>query len=86
MTNPRLQTKYRTEVRDALLGVEAPVPVTLDAVDRYEGKPLAAGSAAVTVRVRLQPDKQSLTEEAIEAYRQGLIETLTGKLGLEIRG
>ena len=74
------------EVREALLRVKAPVPVGLEAVDRYEGKPLPPGSAAVTVRIRLQPDKTSLTEETIETYRQELIRTLTAGLALEIRG
>jgi len=60
--------------------------VSIDAVDRYQGKPLKAGSAAITVRVRLQPDRTSLTEEIIEAYRQSLVDRLTGPLGLEIRG
>ncbi len=73
------------EVRDALTAVEAPVPASIEAVDRYEGKPLAAGSAAVTVRVRLQPDRTSLTEETIEEYRRRLVDELTGPLGLEIR-
>lgn len=73
------------EVRDALSAVPAPVPASIEAVDRYEGKPLAPGSAAVTVRVRLQPDRTSLTEETIEAYRQQLLDQLTGPLGLEIR-
>ncbi|NIM01524.1 MAG: hypothetical protein GTN89_11860, partial [Acidobacteria bacterium] len=74
------------EVREALAAVAAPVPVGIDAVDRYEGKPLPAGSAAVTLRVRLQPDRASLTEETIEEYRQRLVNELTGPLGLEIRG
>jgi len=73
------------EVRDALCAVPAPVPASIEAVDRYEGKPLPQGSAAVTVRVRLQPDRTSLTEETIEAYRQRLLDQLTGPLGLEIR-
>ncbi len=62
------------------------MPASIEAVDRYEGRPLAAGSAAVTVRVRLQPDRTSLTDEIIEAYRQRLVDELTGPLGLEIRG
>jgi phenylalanyl-tRNA synthetase beta chain len=74
------------EVLEALTAVPSPVPVSIEAVDRYEGKPLAAGSAAVTVRVRLQPAGTSLTEETIEAFRKQLIEQLTGPLGLEIRG
>jgi len=60
--------------------------VSIEAVDRYEGKPLAPGSAAVTVRVRLQPDRASLTEDTIETYRKQLVDQLTGPLGLEIRG
>jgi phenylalanyl-tRNA synthetase beta subunit len=74
------------EVRDALRAVPAPVPVSIEAVDRYLGKPLPAGTSAVTVRVRLQPDRTSLTDETIEAYRQRLLDQLTGPLGLEIRG
>ena len=74
------------EVHDALAGVPAPVPASIEAIDRYQGKPLAPGSAAVTVRVRLQPDRTSLTEETIEAYRKQLVDQLTGPLGLEIRG
>ena len=73
------------EVRTALGAVPSPVPVRIDAVDRYEGQPLPEGSAALTVRVRLQPDRTSLTEETIEAYRQSLVRELTGPLGLEIR-
>jgi phenylalanyl-tRNA synthetase beta chain len=74
------------EVRDALRAIPSPVPARIDAVDRYEGQPLPEGSAAVTVRVRLQPDRTSLTEETIEAYRRQLVDELTGPLGLEIRG
>jgi phenylalanyl-tRNA synthetase beta subunit len=73
------------EVHEALSAVPSPVPASIEAVDRYLGKPLSAGSAAITVRVRLQPDRTSLTEETIEAYRQQLVDQLTGPLGLEIR-
>ena len=74
------------EVHAGLSAVPAPVPVSIEAVDRYEGKPLAPGSAAVTVRVRLQPDRASLTEDTIETYRKQLVDQLIGTLGLEIRG
>jgi len=74
------------DVHEALLAVPAPAPVRIDAIDRYEGKPLPTGSSAVTVRVRLQPDQSSLTDDKIEAYRLKLLACLTGPLGLKIRG
>jgi phenylalanyl-tRNA synthetase beta chain len=73
------------EVSEALNAIPSPVPVRIEAIDRYQGKPLEEGSAAITVRVRLQPNKTSLTEETIETYRQQLLDQLTGPLGLEIR-
>jgi len=57
--------------------VPAPAPATFDAVDRYEGPPLGAGEAALTVRVCLQPLERSLEEDAIEGYRRGLIDALS---------
>jgi phenylalanyl-tRNA synthetase beta chain len=74
------------EVLDSLCSLPSPVAVNIEAVDRYQGKPLAPGDAAITVRIRLQPDRTSLTDEIIEAYRQSLVDQLRGPLGLEIRG
>jgi phenylalanyl-tRNA synthetase beta chain len=76
---------YRSIV-ETLAGVDSPAAVTFEAIDRYEGQPLAAGESSLTVRVRLQPDKETLTDLEIEAYRAALIASLDRELGLRIRG
>ena len=77
-------TPYRRAV-DTMTEVEAPAPVVFEVVDRYEGPPLAAGNHSLTVRVTLQPDERTLTEDEIEAYRQKLVRRLDRKLGIKIR-
>lgn len=73
------------EVLQTLNTIDPPVRVRIDAVDRYQGPPLPAGSASLTLRVTLQPDDRSLTEEQIEGYRSRLVQALEQKLGLKIR-
>ena len=73
------------DVVQTLESVDAPAAATFHAIDRYEGPPLAGGEASLTVRVSLQPEGRSLTEERIEGYRVALIEALQRELGLTIR-
>ena len=73
-------------VLEVLGGVAAPAPATFAAVDRYQGPPLAADEAAVTVRVRLQPTEKTLTDPETEGYRQQLAAALEQELGVRLRG
>ncbi|HKQ61862.1 MAG TPA: hypothetical protein VJS92_11245, partial [Candidatus Polarisedimenticolaceae bacterium] len=73
------------EVLDVLRAVPAPAPVDFEPVDRYSGPPLAQDEVSLTVRVRLQPAAESLTEERVESYRQQLIEALASRLGIGLR-
>jgi phenylalanyl-tRNA synthetase beta chain len=66
--------------------VEAPAPVTFEAIDRYRGKPLAEGESSLTVRVTLQPLEQTLTDAETEGYREALVARLEERLGVKIRG
>lgn len=72
-------------VRATLDHVTPPAPVTIQAVDRYEGAPLAPGEASLTVRFVLQPSAKTLTDEEIDGYRRELIDALRQGLGLRIR-
>ncbi len=72
-------------VQATMTAVQAPAPVEFSAVDRYEGPPLAPGEFALTVRLVLQPDERTLTEDEIEAYRRELVRRLDGELGIKIR-
>ena len=72
-------------VVSALREVPAPAPVTFEALDRYEGRPLADGQTSLTVRVTLQPRDRTLTDEKIEGYRRALVGVLGEALGLRIR-
>jgi len=74
------------EIQTALDAITPPVSVEMTVVDRYRGKPLAENEAAITLRFRLQPSEESLTEAVIEDYRTRLIACLTDDLGLQIRG
>jgi phenylalanyl-tRNA synthetase beta chain len=65
-------------VAERLARVVPPVPATFLPVDRYAGPPLGAGESSLTVRVTLQPDERTLTEDEIEAYRRALIAALGG--------
>jgi phenylalanyl-tRNA synthetase beta chain len=47
---------------EVLASVPAPAPARFEPVDRYEGAPLEPGSAALTVRVRLEPTERTLTD------------------------
>jgi len=68
----------------ALERVDSPVPTKFSAVDRYVGAPLAQGESSVTVRVILQPEATTLTEDEIESYRTALLAAVSD-LGLKIR-
>jgi phenylalanyl-tRNA synthetase beta chain len=58
----------------ALAAVPAPAPVRFEALDRYQGEPLAPGEVSITVRVILQPMERTLTDVETEAYRKALVE------------
>ena len=75
---------YET-VRSALLEIPAPAPVSIDAVDRYEGPPLEPGESSLTVRVTLKPSERTLTDAEIEGYRQALVSAVEKRCGLKIR-
>lgn len=70
----------------ALRGVAAPAPVRFEAVDRYEGSPLAEGESSLTVRVILQPSEATLTDPEVERYRSALIAAAEREAGARIRG
>jgi phenylalanyl-tRNA synthetase beta chain len=79
-----------TDVRfDAVLQrlreAKAPAPVRFDVIDRYVGKPLAAREVSITVRVTLQPQEKTLTDEETEAFRQELVRILTEEMGIRLR-
>lgn len=73
------------DVLRALASVDSPAPVEFWPVDRYEGPPLSAGEASLTVRFRLQPERKTLTDPETESYREALVRELDG-LGVKIRG
>jgi phenylalanyl-tRNA synthetase beta chain len=70
---------------DVLRSVEAPAPVEFTAVDHYGGPPLAAGEVALTVRLRLQPTLETLTDPQTETYRLELVRRLAADLGVRLR-
>ncbi|MBZ5639435.1 MAG: phenylalanine--tRNA ligase subunit beta [Acidobacteriia bacterium] len=65
--------------------VGAPAPVRFEALDRYQGAPLAAGEVSVTVRVILQPLERTLTDVETEAYRKALVEAAESGLRARLR-
>ncbi|MDH3627514.1 MAG: phenylalanine--tRNA ligase subunit beta [Acidobacteriota bacterium] len=65
--------------------VPSPAPVDFNAVDRYQGPPLAAGEASLTLRATLSPEDRTLTDEEIDGYRRAMIDALGRNLGVEIR-
>ena len=73
------------EVVKVLHSVEPPAPARFDALDRSEGPPLATGQTSLTVRVRLEPLEQTLTDEATERYVETLVARLRDELGVGIR-
>jgi phenylalanyl-tRNA synthetase beta chain len=73
-------------ILEAFRGIDPPASVSFEAVDRYEGPPLAEGEASLTVRFRLRPEDAALTETEIERYRTALVEVLERDLGVGIRG
>ena len=73
-------------VPQALAAVPAPAPARFEAVDRYSGPPLAPGTASLTVRVTLEPDERTLTDDEIESYRRALAERVARDLGVRLRG
>ena len=73
------------DVVQTLAGVDSPAPVRFEALDRYEGRPLAPGETSLTVRVVLEPLERTLTEEEIEGYRCALVKRIADALGARIR-
>ena len=69
-----------------LAAIEAPAAATLEVIDRYVGKPLAAGEAALTVRITLFPSEKTLTDEQIDGYRRELMRCISEDLKLQLRG
>jgi phenylalanyl-tRNA synthetase beta chain len=72
-------------VRDRLAAVPAPAPARFRWIDRYAGGRLAAGEAAMTLRVILQPLERTLTDAETEGYRERLIATLETVDGARLR-
>ncbi len=68
-----------------LAGVPAPAPARFEAIDRYQGEPLAPGEVSVTVRVILQPLEKTLTDVETEGYRKRLIGAAEGVLKARLR-
>lgn len=75
-----------SRLHGVLAAVEPPAPVEFEAIDRYEGRPLAAGQVALTVRFLLRPTDRTLTDEEIEGYRAALLRRLEAELGVVPRG
>jgi phenylalanyl-tRNA synthetase beta subunit len=73
-------------VVETLGSIEAPVPAQFEALDRYDGPPLAEGETALTIRVTLVPLERTLTDDETELYRQALVERLEQELGVHLRG
>lgn len=73
------------EIVDALSAVAPPAPVRFEALDRYEGPPLAAGETSLTIRVILEPLARTLTDEETERYRLALVAKLEDALGVRVR-
>ena len=72
-------------VVDALARVPSPAPATFSWIDRYEGKGLAEGEVAMTLRVILQPLERTLLDAETEGYRQALIGALATVEGAHLR-
>jgi phenylalanyl-tRNA synthetase beta chain len=66
--------------------VPTPAPARFEVVDRYEGKPLGPGEFSLTLRVTLEPQGRTLTDEQIESYRAGLVAALREWRGIRLRG
>jgi phenylalanyl-tRNA synthetase beta chain len=75
---------YATLV-ETLAGVPSPAPARFEALDRYEGPPLAGGQTSLTVRITLQPTDRTLTDEEVETYRRALVQTVGDALEIRIR-
>ena len=58
--------------------------MVLDAVDRYEGPPLAQGEISLTIRVTLLSEERAITEPEIEGYRTAVVEALDRRLHIQI--
>jgi phenylalanyl-tRNA synthetase beta chain len=69
----------------ALELVPAPAAVSMTWIDRYAGRPLAAGQVAMTLRVMLQPLDRTLTDAEAEAYRAELLVALDSVPGVRLR-
>jgi phenylalanyl-tRNA synthetase beta chain len=72
-------------VHAVLSGVDTPVPVRFDVIDRYEGDPLPRGAVSLTVRAVLEPRERTLTEAEIEGFRRRLIAALDSLPGVTLR-
>jgi len=72
-------------VVEALRRVPSPAPASFVWIDRYEGKPLAPGEVAMTLRVILQPLDRTLTDADAEAYRAELLGALESVRGARLR-
>ena len=73
-------------VREIVADVEPPAPARFEVIDRYEGEQVGSGRSSITVRVILQPQERTLTDDTIEAYRQALVAALENEPGIELRG
>lgn len=73
------------DVMACLQAVPSPAPAEIRAVDHYAGPPLADDEQSLTLRVRIQPQRETLTDVEIEDYRQRLVDALAEGLGVRIR-
>ncbi len=67
------------DLRRLLAIPRPPAPVEFEVVDRYEGPPLRSTEIALTVRVILQPQERTLSDEEAEEYRAALVKALGEK-------
>ena len=70
---------------ETLRSVEPPAPARFEALDRYQGAPLAEGQTSLTVRITLEPLEQTLTDTETEGYREALVTRLQETLGVRLR-
>jgi len=68
-----------------LSAIPSPAPASMTWIDRYSGPPLSPGQVAMTLRVILQPHDRTLTDEDVEAYRDGLVAALETVSGVRLR-
>lgn len=71
-----------------LQAIEAEKPPELKSVelfDLYEGEPLPAGKKSLAYSLTYEPQRESLTDEAVNAMHFSLVEKIKTRLGVDLR-